>query len=341
MKTPLLLLLSLLLLFSSCKKDQDTVIPEEPKPLFTAPPGFEIRELTTPQVPFGINKIHFLDQQNGFLMANTDPNSITHIFKTEDGGVSWSETENPILFEFTTDFLFFNKQEGLAIGNGPMRIHRTENGGRTWKRHSFPQLGVFYGRNLQMDEKGNLFTVSDINQDRFILRSQDQGLSWETILYLEPDNTGSFFDFQVAGEHIYAVEFGALSQFDINGNWIKMILDIDDIHRVEVIDENHIIVSKYQEVIKTDDGGVNWAQIYGEGGEMIGFSSSEEGLMFHESLSPDTQMNSDVLAYTEDGGDSWVKGDPLPDIYTFDHQKIAENHYMLLINNTLYELKKL
>ena len=350
MKIPHLLLMLGLFLFSlSCKKDEDATISSNTKSTLTAPPGFEISALTIPDNISGINKIHFLDEQNGFLLPNFNPNEIVGIFKTEDGGLSWSELGN--IPNLGNDFLFFDQQEGIIALNGLASFLRTEDGGRTWKNHSFPEFGSWI-QDIQMDINGNLFGISfkQIGNSRvseaLLLRSQDRGVSWEVIYFFDDfvDNAELYLDFQVIGEHLYIVDFTGLNQLDSDGNRIKTIPinGTEHFREIKLIDEDHWVVSKYDEIIKTDDGGDTWKQINADEGTIIDFTSPEQGLMILQSSSASSTDDIDVLAYTEDGGNSWMAGTVFPDfLFKIEHQKIAEGHYLLLINDTLCRLKKL
>jgi len=88
--------------------------------------GDEWTLLDLPEIPYGYyNAIQFLDEQTGYVSG-----FFGHLFKTKDGGISWTESLIPDL-PHLKGMVFINENLGWLIdGNG--QVIKTETGGESF-----------------------------------------------------------------------------------------------------------------------------------------------------------------------------------------------------------------
>ena len=81
--------------------------------------------------------LHFIDEQTGFvgnhIYGSSLYNDKASIYKTEDAGITWVETEIPEL-HMILKISFADQNNGWAIGGGPEygKLIYTQNGGENW-----------------------------------------------------------------------------------------------------------------------------------------------------------------------------------------------------------------
>lgn len=87
----------------------------------------------------GIKTITFADRNNGWFAGHTyatspdDPNPIRAVlYKTNDGGKSWTKLETDVEDTQLTKIKFINHKIGWMIGN--RTVYRSNDGGETWKQ---------------------------------------------------------------------------------------------------------------------------------------------------------------------------------------------------------------
>ena len=126
------------------------------------------------------------------------------LFKTTDGGTSWTKQFTQSGSAFIDGIYFWTDNLGIAFGDpigypgtGPFTVIRTTDGGTTWNDISstLPSVTAQYGYNQHFDAVGTHFwfpsySNSDTTVARYIFHSRDYGLTWEKINV--PANFGDF-----------------------------------------------------------------------------------------------------------------------------------------------------
>jgi len=157
------------------------------------------------------------------------------ILKSHDGGESWEvqyyapENERPFL-----DVLFFNENEGIAVGAYGV-FYRTKNAGKTWAAELHPEFlnpddqqyineikeedEAFYLEEMasilphlnRLSQKGGRTYIA--GEAGLLAFSDDYGVSWEK---MEINYYGSFFDLvHTESDRIFAVGLrGSLFEYD-------------------------------------------------------------------------------------------------------------------------------
>ncbi len=138
----------------------------------------------------GVVRAQWLDTKTGWLLfqASTSSNfSAGRLFKTMDGGITWTELSTPV----GESVYFASETSGWAVGRDGEGLYRTMNGGVTWQLmeigdQSAGQLIRAY-RLPKFDTPNNgLIPVltRDINSGRSELRlysTHDRGNSWNEV----------------------------------------------------------------------------------------------------------------------------------------------------------------
>lgn len=190
------------------------------------------------------------------------------IYKTTDGGVTWTQKTSGIGGVEFRDIEMFNETEGLAVGDNGYFV-RTSNGGNFWETDRLQVTGVvlFRNENLQaVSIVDSEFAVA-AGYDGVVYKTFDKGLSWQSIGY--PNLPGDYFisDVKFVNRSVGYVTgnrpfepFGTYRTTDGGATWQLIELPIG--HTIDFTDANHgWIVNVGGVGYRTEDGGATWQQI--------------------------------------------------------------------------------
>jgi|GEM_PF-905959 len=323
------------------------------------PLGFEIDTIGKIDFNGNVQGFQFIDHKIGYALVSNNVGGFVEVFKTVDGGETWSDLEIGI-DQFPRNMVF--KDENLGIitvhdvtGCPPPNcqdktvILKTENGGVDWEEIEIQELnGILY--HPKFDENGNLYAnLSMIDKPTAIMKSQDSGATWDT-LYTSAalDFKSVTFSYELYEDKLFvAAKEGKIEVIDTEGNLIKTLeTGGSRINDLTVIDDNNIVVALSGEVIKTNNGGTTWETIYDASARIIGFESVEKGLMLlSKSFCPtDVYQANDVLATTGNGGIDWTEAAATTTnlrINFAESQQMGENAWYTIIDNHLISMFEL
>lgn len=239
--------------------------------------------------------IYFTDAQTGFY-----GNGAGKIFKTTDGGRSWSLVfKQPGTFVRTLGFV--DSQLGFAGNIGTeyfpgvtdtTPLYRTADGGATWAPVTGiagPQvkglcaidiLKVDFINAGHLNQRTVVHAAGRVGGPAYLMRSLDAGATWTSIdmrAHLAAITDVKFFD-------------------EMNG----MVIGGDD----AAIARSHAVV------VTTNDGGQTWKRAYtsARGFELawkLSFPSRKVGYVTVQNYNPDKSVTQRVVAKSVDGGTSW------------------------------------
>jgi len=176
------------------------------------------------------------------------------------------------------------------------------------------------------------------------MKSEDQGLTWETIETTESLDLHDVL-LKIVNDRIYVINRDEMILvLDIEGNLINEMntgsgIPVD----FEVVDNDNFIISGNGRIIRSEDSGDTWETIYEREARLIGFSSFDNGLVILNKFNcpPDLYNANDVIAATTDGGHTWIESEYSTNILQdfVLSERIGLDRHVLLIGNWLYEIK--
>ena len=206
-----------------------------------------------------INDIAFKDSLNG--LAAGSASSFAKIYKTTDGGISWSGLGVSGLSDVISKIIYYNNDICFGVGQNGTVI-KSIDGGSTWSVGNVGDQSEL--RTIYASPGGNLFICQRSGND--IYKSTDQGVSWSKIF---SNSTGYMYDFGFANENIgYLVGDSMVKTTDGGDSWfpINNIIPLGTNRRIKFVTQNtgYILAGNYSggKVVKTTDGGNNWFVVY-------------------------------------------------------------------------------
>jgi photosystem II stability/assembly factor-like uncharacterized protein len=337
--------------FDKLKLAEDSICIDHGKTL--PPAGYTMHNIGSIPASGGkIVLVQFLNEKIGYALGRTFAFADAKCFRTSNGGKLWTR------LSFSTPhaprgMIFFDEATGIITLEDPHGCPpncpeqcitlRTQDGGDHWAEYFIPNLTGSLS-NLQLDSMGNVYAFHGNNFDPTLMKSGDQGLTWEPIEVTgSPDLQDDLL--KIVNERLYVIDRNeALLVLDTNGDQLETIntggmIPID----FEVLDNDSFIMADENRIIRSNDRGNTWETIYNRQARIIGFSTFNNGLAILNKLNcPSDHFNAnDVIASTIDGGRTWIESEYNSDILQdfILSERLGTDHYLLLIGEWVYELK--
>ncbi|MEM7372422.1 MAG: hypothetical protein AAF587_27630 [Bacteroidota bacterium] len=348
---PLLLLLSL----SSCQLID--IAPEPENPIncsfiteITPPSGVRIskRGVLDPDFKIGLfDQLQVINEQLAYALGSTNIGGYVGLMKSTDSGMNWDRLE--IEFDFhPRSMAFRDAQFGLIIGSQQNVYQnntlRTTDGGKSWERLTHENLpGLLY--HLQFDKDGNIYAYLTDHQAYKLVKSTDNGESWHT-LFDSPDLEFKqvTFGYRLVDEHLYiSGKEGKLLKINTNGDLLEVLeTGVAFFQDVYVIDEDNLIVTGSHQAMKSSDGGKSWTIIHDRSSKVVGYTSSQNGLLILNLSHCPTDVGpaNDLFASTNDGGISWDMEEVSTNllILSSNSQPYSDRTFWMIIDHQLLEI---
>jgi hypothetical protein len=196
------------------------------------------------------------------------------IYKTVNYGQSWFNVSplNPILYGTRFAISFRDQREGMIVGEGPGRAHRTLDGGIVWTSHSIASNEPF----------------TDV---------KFSGTYWNVI-----GGENTYFRYNVISDKWFDFSFKNAQEF-FPTHLKFTFIDDDNAYASGYNSKstNHILM--------TSDGGRNWQPIPQQP-QFGSNSEGHKGIYFFDRAKGWAASNYNEFAYTSDGGYSWTMYTP-------------------------------
>lgn len=167
--------------------------------------GQSWNQIFTPSKKVEITSIYFVNNLIGFCVGDNE------IFKTTDGGQSWTENKINNFVGKMMKIKFIDTQNGFIVCF-PNKILKTTDGGSTWQISS-PQTNIGY---YSLSSSNGTSYVSGPGK---ILKSVDMGISWNEL----PNSPGDIYDIHfTTGKIGYAFGRGNYSGGDFGYSYGSM-----------------------------------------------------------------------------------------------------------------------
>ncbi len=249
-------------------------------------------DIPTPELSSTLGTVNFITEQVGFLIDMSNK-----YFKTNDGGITWSEF---ITFpDNTTAFQFSSIDKGIAL-TGNQELFETSDGGVTWNS----RLNYIY--NAQIVKGDTLIATSNSQKkfyyttDRFVTKTEKEFVEFDEVPeILKVINDSTF----VGKKHN-----NFFKTTDRGQNWTSIIDKSTVLFKPSIftwINDTLGYAFSGDGVYKTTTGGFNWeatgtsSPIGGIVEKLISFGDSDYGIAFHNS--------GNDLYRTSNGGKSWAR----------------------------------
>jgi photosystem II stability/assembly factor-like uncharacterized protein len=226
----------------------------------------------------GINvdfdKVLFLDPETGFIIGHAYqvPQGTTmRIYKTADGGDTWSEVLN--YPAYMNKLYFVNNATGFAIGNS---IYKTSDTGNTWidklNRTDCSIVSIFF------HDLNKGFAFGRCNMHDVMLKTTDGGESW-TEKQVNPQGyyslqkiciVDSLMGYALGGLDWYSRDGSALKTLDGFNSWQNTFYNpkyvLTDLYFLDSMN-GYLVGADSSDfetiddgiILKTKDGGLNWS----------------------------------------------------------------------------------
>ncbi|MGH2465637.1 MAG: hypothetical protein ACRDGI_09255 [Candidatus Limnocylindrales bacterium] len=319
--------------------------------VFTGDDGATWRDVTPPAAGDDLNILgaQFLDSDQGWVAIGesftgvADPHyGRVDVWRTSDGGASWTKAELPraklnnageLLPALQFDFLdashgFAFLGGNLAKGLNDSDLYYTSDGGRTWSadRPTGPG-GVGVEGTVAFESADDGVIVGSPNGSGVYV-TRDGGLTWQLGTLPAPSGATSagrqfgrpaFFpggiglmavQFQVGSTNVTKVYRSTVSgqTFGLRspGSAWTAVLDIPlaSTWDVSFLDEQHWIASDGSDTIRTSNAGSSWTQVTSHPSSLQQQNATFVDLSHGWAIDDDNQGNGYLVA-TSDAGDVW------------------------------------
>lgn len=309
-----------------------------------APDGYTITKIATigtdDNITSDISDFQMMDATTGFAIK-TDI-AAPELYKTTDGGTTWSATSIPFAFTFES-LLFINENTGYISHRGDDSgafLLKTIDSGTTWENISVDGFAHFFN-DLQTDNMGNLYARSGKYGTAYVVKSIDGGLTWTEIY---ASNASFISLLTVQEDRIYFKESDdRLVILNLNGDVVNSVT-VKGNTQLKVLDENNIIVLDQYQAAKTTDGGESWTGFFDDSAYVVDFST-ENGLimLLNKDYCGDDPNELSAFAVGSISSVSLEEADAMKDFevdFLFAAEKIGNGHFLLQRFDDIYELKK-
>ncbi|MBI5216249.1 MAG: T9SS type A sorting domain-containing protein [Ignavibacteriae bacterium] len=210
-------------------------------------------------------KIQFIDSYTGWMVGMANPPGDALVYKTTDGGLSWSAIPIGLDGIATTCMYFVNAMTGWIVVDagpaGPIISHilKTTNGGDSWEIQNIYEGPIF---NIQFANSSVGWWSGGQGK---IMMTTDGGESWN----LQTSGTGqSLYGMHIKDEkHGWAVsEGGEILKMSDGIHWQQQNSGTTDrLNTVYFLDTlNGCVVGNAGKILITTDGGFTWgSKIHG------------------------------------------------------------------------------
>lgn len=270
----------LLIVFVSCKKDEDPAPAPEPVKEDTLTTGWTKQVVSTKG---DILDVVFYNNSTGYAVSSDNS-----VYKSANGGTTWERA-------YTASGNFMNiavssPLHAIFVGNNG-RVLFTKNGGNTFDSLSLADSELF---DVFCLNSNTAFAIGNSNW-----KTTDGGSSWTKLSFNSSAGKGIWFTDNMNGWA--AGQFGLKKTTDGGITWqsINILPDIGPaVYSLQCLDNNNILITGTFSCLKTVDGGNTWSLMH----RFAEYS-------FHDIQS----LNNNVLYATDnryllktvDGGSTW------------------------------------
>ncbi len=351
MKRVLMAILAIMII-SSCTKERGLSEVCKYKYDILSPIGYDLKMISEIEFNGNVREFQFVNDQIGYALLGNNVGGYIEVFKSINGGETWTDLNFGIK-KISRGMEFKDENIGvitiLDVTGCPSPncqhkcvVLKTVDGGLSWKEIEVENLkGALY--QPRFDSDGNLYAFLAFENQSKLMKSTDDGETWSELM--EGQVFNSIYRYRLFDDNFYIpLNDGKILIVDTNGNILKTIeTGVSKILDVKIFDNDNLMVTNYDEIIKTTDGGEAWETMYSGYAKIIGFDSPNNGIiMLKQSSCPEDVVHvNDLIAVTNDGGESWVFADEATTNLSSNFrnsQKMADGNWYFMVKNQLFTI---
>ena len=219
------------------------------------------------------------------------------VLRSVDGGETWAVNIVPGAGENDFRSIYaWNEKRAMVFGvAGPEFGYITNDGGESWDVvYQDTTKGLFFNSLKFADEKNGLAVSDPINRKLFVLRTEDGGKNWERTIEL-PDVKEGEANFAASNTCIEYLPEG--KAWLASGGKVARVFYSDDFGRTWNVSQTPMI------------RGSSSSGIFS-----IAFINEKEGVAVG-GIYDQPKINTNIAAYTVDGGKTWLPAENMPKEY--------------------------
>ncbi|MEZ4775173.1 MAG: YCF48-related protein [Bacteroidia bacterium] len=279
-------------------------------------PGWET---AAPPASDRLTSVYFHDSQTGFI-AGGRRFDLNLLFRTDDGGQTWTRQTTTDLFEKIVFNMAFNENmQGLAVCYEG-KVLRTFDGGESWEIRQTE--GWMPLRGIAIISDSVIVIVGGNGYDQGIIhRSEDFGNTWTVVDTPGYELRDVVFTDTKTG---YACGYGTIIKTSDGGkSWTLTPAKNEFFSSLSFpTAQNGIAVGRTGTIVKTTDGGDTW-EVIRNGNHPQNPRHAYNKVRFFDTTTGYIVGDKGLILKTTDSGKSWQKFDKgttedLYDIYLFD-----------------------
>lgn len=303
------------------------------------------------------------DIKRKFVVLNGKPivSSSDKLYTSNDNGLSWEQIPAVEYYGYANNLTTYN---GRLIANSSNRINYSDDDGLTWTSIVMPD-GIYRTNGMFVNETGRifiggeasqLFATDDPNIPLQIIFGDAEELSYVTgydsklvatgnngVLMRSDDNGNTWTKNIITDRNLDVSAFIGSRLFVLNDN-NELLLVADDNSITTVLSPNNYFTSfeassggqiaylgGQNTILRTDDGGDTWMDIYTHASEISRMHLFETGLV--------TFLDSYGTIYgSQDNGDSWqiIVDSPDSNSQYLDYVLFDDMSFILMTGSQLY-----
>jgi photosystem II stability/assembly factor-like uncharacterized protein len=226
--------------------------------------------------------LRFINPQQGWLLTSEAEGMLhytVNIYRTTDGGQSWTNVSNPLRWTAPSGLSFSGTQigwSGLYWPGPTLQVQKTANGGKSWQQLQLPtpagitneQIGdttttapVLIGANGLLPAHINMNT--NVRQVRLVLyTTHNSGTTWTAGTLANFDSNDVY---ALDTQHVWAEETNSNTlhiSSDGGKTWAQRVQTPQHFGELSFVDtHNGWAIDDTGHLYQTTDGGTNWQKI--------------------------------------------------------------------------------
>ena len=285
-----------------------------------------IRQGDSLQLPnAAFSDICIIDENTLLVVGDIQPNGNYNVFKSVDGGNTWTLSGARVLENLTYNGIFALDENHIWIVGEEGSIYYSTDAADSWTKIEVPQ--DYQEDNflrIAANSKDDLWVVGDkhVNDDYpIMLHTLDGGVNWERKNPIEDLNmieaqNGHFLGIKLFGNSVWAI--GGFGKFVIrsadNGVTWEDITESGgncDANDIFLLSETEAyMVADYGGIYSTNDAGMRWTEYYANTNNWVVGIAILNNINIWICGCPGGSYETSVIKYSADAGATWQDQTP-------------------------------